>query len=88
MKKLGKWVCLANGKVGHIVGETIDGLTVVVDGRIVHALPKDVTVIPPPVAPEPPQPQRTVQNFQTSHEPPARVEIPPGGSVMRDGKWE
>jgi hypothetical protein len=89
MKMLGAWVRLADGRKGHVAGATIDGYTIVIDGRIVTALPKDVTAIPAPYSPPIPEPERTAQRpIQTSHEEPPpvqRVEIPPGVSVMRNG---
>jgi hypothetical protein len=73
--KTGTHVRLSDGRTGFVCGSTIDGLTVHLDeGRIAHALAKDVTVIPAPVATDPPPPQRTVQPIQTHHaEPPAEV---------------
>jgi hypothetical protein len=88
MKLLGKWVRLADGRTGHVAGSTLDGYTVVIDGKIVIA--KDVTAIPPPAAAEHPQPQRTAQRpIATSHEPPppAIVQNPHGLPVLVSGKW-
>jgi hypothetical protein len=88
MKMLGKHVRLADGREGHVAGSTIDGYTIVIDGRIVIAAPKDVTAIPTPAAPDLPPPQRTAQQpIQTSHEPPARVENPNRLSVLVSDKW-
>jgi hypothetical protein len=87
LKMLGAWVRLPDGREGHIAGSGLDGLTVIVDGRIVHAANATVTVIPAPAAAEHPQPQRAAQNFQTSHEPPPRVENPNRLSVLVSDKW-
>ena len=70
--KNGTHVRLSDGRTGFVCGSGIDGLTVHLDeGRIAHASAKDVTVIPAPVATDPPQPQRSDQRIRTNHEPPA-----------------
>jgi hypothetical protein len=90
MKLLGKWVRLPDGREGHIAGATIDGYTVVIDGRIVTA--KDVTPIAPPAATEHPEPIRTQAPIVTHHpldeELPAQVIANPlNMAVLVDGKW-
>jgi hypothetical protein len=88
--KHGAHVRLPDGKVGHIVGHTLDGVSVVADGRLVHALPKDVTEIPAPHSPPIPEPQRSANApIQTSHEPPpAQVIANPNRlPVLVSGKW-
>jgi hypothetical protein len=86
IKSLGTWVRLADGKVGHIAGATIDGYSVIVDGRIVTT--KDVTPIPSPAAAEHPEPVRTPQRpIQTSHEPIPFPNRPSPRGVLVDGRW-
>jgi hypothetical protein len=89
MKMLGKYVRLADGREGHVAGSGIDGLTVIVDGRIVMVLPKDVTAIPPPAAAEHPEPVRTARPIATSHEPPPNPfpSRPNPRGVLVDGRW-
>jgi hypothetical protein len=87
MKLHDKHVRLPDGRTGVVVGSGIDGLTVIADGRLVHEHASKVEVIEPPAAADPPQPQRTAQNFQTSHDPPPRVENPNRLSVLVSDKW-
>jgi hypothetical protein len=90
MKLLGTFVRLADGREGHVAGSTIDGYTIVVDGRIVTALPKDVTAIPAPYSPPIPEPVRTAQRpIKTSHEEPPNPfpSRPHNLSVLASGKW-
>jgi len=62
--KNGTHVRLSDGRTGFVCGSGIDGLTIhLAEGRIAHALAKDVTVIPAPVATDPPPQQRTAQHF-------------------------
>jgi hypothetical protein len=87
MKLHNQHVRLADGKVGYVAGSGIDGLTVIVDGRIVHVHASTVTVIPPPAAPDLPPPVRTAQPMQTSHEPPPRIANPNRLSVLVSERW-
>jgi hypothetical protein len=88
MKLHNKHVKLPDGREGYVAGSGLDGLTVIVDGRIVHVLPKDVTVISPPAAAEHPQPVRTAQPpIQTSHEPNPFPSRPHNLPVLVSGKW-
>jgi hypothetical protein len=88
LKMLGSWVCLPDGSEGHIAGATLDGLTIVVDGRMVIAAAKDVTPIAPPAAAAHPEPQRTVQapikTHHTADDMPAQRIVDPFNYV-RDG---
>jgi hypothetical protein len=89
IKLLGTHVRLSDGRTGHVAGSTIDGLSVVVDGRMVIAAAQDVTPIPPPAAADPPPPHRTAQaSIKTCHDETDIVVIPPGVSVMRNGQWQ
>jgi hypothetical protein len=88
--KNGTHVRLADNRTGVVVGSGIDGLTIHLDeGRITHELAKNVTEIPPPAPVDPPPPRRTAQHITSNHAepPPQHVVIPPGVSVMHDGKW-
>jgi hypothetical protein len=91
MKLHNAHVRLADGREGVVVASGLDGLTVIVDGRIVQAANSTVTVIPAPAAPDLPPPQRTAQRpIQTSHEEPPRVQVianPYGLPVLVDGRW-
>jgi hypothetical protein len=88
MKLHNAWVRLPDGREGTVVASGLDGLTIVTEGRIVHAANATVTVIPAPAAPPLPEPVRTAQAaIQTSHEPPARVENPNRLSVLVSDKW-
>jgi hypothetical protein len=87
--KQGTWVrILADGREGHVVGSGIDGLSLVVDGRLVHVHASKVEVIPTPSGPEPVTPARRPQQFQTSHEPPPTIMRKPDlAGVLVSGKW-
>jgi hypothetical protein len=89
MKLHNKHVRLPDGREGYVAGSGLDGLTVIVDGRIVNVLPKDVTVIPPPAAAEHPQPVRTAQRaIQTHHDEENPFPNRPHGlPVLVSGKW-
>jgi hypothetical protein len=88
MKLHDKHVRLADGREGVVVASGLDGLVIVVDGRIAHAREKDVTVIPTPAAPPLPEPIRTAKPMQTSHEPPIPFPSRPQGlSVLVSDKW-
>jgi hypothetical protein len=83
MKLLGKWVRLADGREGHVAGATIDGYTVVIDGRIITAKASEVTAIPPPPAAAHPEPVRTAGPIRTNHEDMPRNDL----SILVSGKW-
>jgi hypothetical protein len=86
LKMLGTWVRLADGRTGHVAASGIDGLVVIVDGRMVTA--KDVTPIAPPAAVAHPDPQRSAQRpIQTSHEPNPFPNRPQGLSVLVNERW-
>ena len=85
---------IVNGETvtGHIVGHSLDGLTVqTTDGRIRSVPPALATVIPAPTPTDPTPLQRTVQRpIQTSHEPPVQpaiVQNPHNLPVLVSGKW-
>jgi hypothetical protein len=61
LKMLGTWVRLPDGRSGHVAGMTLDGLSVIIDGRIVMVSMKDVTPIAPPPPAEHPEPVRAPQ---------------------------
>jgi hypothetical protein len=89
LKSLGSWVRLPDGRTGHIAGSGIDGLSVIVDGRIVITAANDVTAIATPAAAHPELvrvPQRPIQTHHTAEEPqfPSR---PQGLSVLVNDKW-
>jgi hypothetical protein len=87
LKMLGSWVRLLDGREGFVAGSTLDGLTVVVEGKIVVA--KDVTAIPGPTPTEHPEPQRSAQPaIKTCHAEADIVVIPPGMSVLQNGQWQ
>jgi hypothetical protein len=88
MKLHNQHVRLPDGREGYVAGSGIDGLTVIVDARIVHAAASTVTVIPPPAAPPLPEPVRTAKPMQTSHERPIPFPSRPQGlSVLVSEKW-
>jgi hypothetical protein len=89
MKLHNKHVRLADGREGVVVASGLDGLVIVADGRIVNALPKDVTVIPTPT--EHPEPVRTAQAPIKTHHPldeePQFLSRPNPRGVLVDGRW-
>jgi hypothetical protein len=87
LKSLGTWVRLPDGRVGHVAGMTLDGVAVIIDGRLITAAAKDLTAIDPPAA-EHPEPVRTQAPIKTCHDEAEVVVIPPGVSVMRNGQWQ
>jgi hypothetical protein len=88
MKLHNKHVRLPDGKVGVVVASGLDGLVIVTDGRIVNALEKDITVLPPPAAAPFPEPQRTTQApIKTHHTADDMPADPFGMSVLVSGKW-
>jgi hypothetical protein len=88
MKLHNKHVRLPDGREGYVAGSGLDGLTVIVDGRIVHVHASAVTVIPGPAAAADPEPVRTPQRpIQTSHEEPQFPSRPRGLSVLVNDKW-
>jgi hypothetical protein len=76
--RLGTRVRLSDGREGVVMGNTHDaGVAVALDeGRAVWVPEKELAVIG----------QGPVQ--KPEGQPPQIVEIPPGVSVMRGGKWE
>jgi hypothetical protein len=87
LKMLGSWVRLPDGREGHIAGSGLDGLVIVSEGKIVHALPKDVTPISPPPSTLSPY-ARPIQTHHTADDMPAqRIADPFGMSVLVSGKW-
>jgi hypothetical protein len=91
MKMHGAYVRLVDGREGFVVASGLDGLTIhTTEGRVAHAAASTVTAIPTPVAPDPPQPQRSTQRpIQTSHETPPvqRIANPLNMPVLVSGKW-
>jgi hypothetical protein len=88
MKILGVWVRLPDGREGHVAASGIDGLVVIVQGRMVTVKPSDATVIPvpPPLAADLPEPVRTAQRPIQTHHP--LDEMPAHNlSVLVSGKW-